>query len=279
MKKCYDCPRMCGVDRSVKTGFCGGGKYARIAKVVDPFIYEEPCLGTVAAVFFGGCNLKCSYCQNKDISRNACGTEYDDDALADLMTSLSAKRPLDLVTPTHYLSAIERALALCKNKPQIIYNSSGYETVDGVERASKFTDVFLTDFKYADNSLGGKFSSAPDYYKHALAAVKKMREIPDEWEEKDGKKILKRGLIVRHLVLPENIHNSLAVLDAIATELGNNTIISVMSQYTPNGVSGPNRKLNKIEYKLVTEHALKLGFNFGYFQDLESADSKYTPEF
>lgn len=280
MSKCYDCPRACGADRTKEIGFCGGGEYARIAKIVDPFTYEEPCLGTVAAVFFGGCNLKCSYCQNKAISRDACGKEYGDDALAALMDELSVdNKPLDLVTPTHYLSAIERAVGLCSLKPRIIYNTSGYETTGSVSRASSFTDVFLTDFKYADNDLGARFSNAPDYFKRALDAVKKMRDIPDEWEEVDGERILKRGLIVRHLVIPGEVHNSLAVLDVIAAELGTDTIISVMSQFTPNGDGEPNRRVNKLEYKLVTEHALKLGFKVGYFQQLSSAESKYTPDF
>lgn len=280
MSKCYDCPRGCGVDRTKEKGFCGGGEYARIAKIVNPFTYEEPCLGTVAAVFFGGCNLKCSYCQNKDISRDGRGKEYDDGALAGLMDELSeSNTPLDLVTPTHYLSAIDRAVRLCKKKPRIIYNTSGYETVDAIDRASSFTDVFLTDFKYADNDLGAKFSSAPDYFKRALAAVKKMRYISDEWEEVNGERILKRGLIVRHLVIPGEVHNSLAVLDVIAAELGTDTVISVMSQFTPNGDGEPSRRLNKLEYKLVTEHALKLGFKVGYFQQLSSAESKYTPDF
>lgn len=278
MRKCYDCPRACGADRSKDIGFCGGGEYARIVKTINPFTYEEPCLGTVSAVFFGGCNLKCAYCQNKDISFKPCGKVCDDNALAALFDALS-DNPLDLVTPTHYLSNIERAIALMNRKPCIIYNTSGYETEGGVRRALGFSDVFLCDFKYADGILSKTLSGASDYPERAIKALKVMREIPDEWVERSGEKILKRGLIVRHLVLPGYVQNSLRVLDIIASELGTDTVISVMSQFTPNGVGGPERKLKKIEYKLVTEHALRLGFKNGYFQDLSSAESFYTPEF
>lgn len=278
--KCYDCPRACGVDRdNGNVGRCGGGKNARIAKVIDNFTYEEPCLGKeVTAVFFGGCALGCSYCQNYKISRGGAGEEYSDEALAALFDC--AKTPIDLVTPSHYLTAIERALPLCKREHMFIYNTSGYETVSAVDRASAFTDVFLADFKYADCDLASSLSRAPDYFDVAVKALQRMREnIKDVWVEQDGQRILKRGLIVRHLVLPEQVKNSIAVLDTIKSCLGEDTVISLMSQFTPNGVGEPNKRLRKIEYKLVVEHAQKLGFNNGYIQEFSSADKKYTPEF
>lgn len=276
--KCFDCPRQCGADRDGgEVGYCGGGRYACIAKTVEPFTYEEPCLGTVTAVFFGGCSLKCAYCQNHEISRTPTGEEYSDARLARLFAD--AKHPLDLVTPTHYIGAIERALAIAEKKNTMIYNTSGYETVSGVRRAAAFTDVFLTDFKYADNALAKRFSGAPDYFETAAAAVRKMREIKDEWAETPDGRMLVRGLIVRHLVLPDCVQNSLCVLDFIAEALGTDTVISLMSQFTPNGVGEPARRLNKLEYKIVKEHALKLGFRSGYFQDFSSASAAYTPDF
>lgn len=276
MSVCRDCPRECGADRSVSTGFCGAGEYARIAKTVYPFDYEEPCLGTVAAVFFSGCNLKCSYCQNHKISRTAEGREYIDGELAEMFDGFYKKSvPVDLVTPTHYLSAIERALSLVEKRPRMIYNTSGYETEEGVRRAAKFTDVFLTDFKYADGRLAEKFSAAKDYPERAAKALKIMRETADEF---DGK-ILKRGLIVRHLVLPRCVQNSLDVLEIIKSTVGTDVILSLMSQFTPNGVGEPTERLKNIEYKIVCERAIKLGFNVGYFQGFDSADCKYTPEF
>lgn len=271
---------MCGACRDAgQIGVCGGGENARISKIIDDFEYEEPCLGTVTALFFGGCALRCSYCQNYKISRGMSGAEYKDGELADVIEN--AKHALDLVTPSHYLSAIERALSVRKNNNNngIIYNTSGYETAEAVKRASAFTDVFLTDYKYSDSGLAQRFSRAADYPKIGLSAIEKMRNVSDEWVTEDGKRILKRGLIVRHLVLPSCVQNSIAALDDIAAAVGTDVVLSLMSQFTPNGVGEPSERLRKIEYKIVVEHALKLGFGTGYIQDFSSASNVYTPEF
>ena len=270
---CNDCPRECNADRSKSTGFCNSGERARVAKTVSPFLYEEPILGELSAVFFSGCNLRCSYCQNVEISRGGVGEEYGDEQLSELFDG--AVGALDLVTPTHYIGAIERALALCKNKKRVIWNTSGYESEDGAKRASEITDVFLTDIKYCDNAIAKKYSAAFDYFDRVKKAVKIMREKKDE--VKDG--VLVSGMIVRHLVLPECIEDSKKIRDYIAGELGTDTYISLMSQFTPNGVGEPSKRLTKIEYKIVAEHALKLGFKNGFFQDFSSADKKYTPKF
>lgn len=271
---CRDCPRACAADReNGEIGFCGGGRFAQIAKVIDSFGYEEPCLGEVTAIFFGGCALRCSYCQNHKISRSG-GEVYDDAALA-LVFDRAGSKAIDLVTPSHYLSAIERALPLCDSKHSFIYNTSGYETIDAVKRASAFTDVFLTDFKYADSDLADRFSHARNYRAAAVAALKEMRKTKDVWEGKT----LKRGLIVRHLVLPNCVQNSLDVLNIIADTAGTETVLSLMSQFTPNGVGEPSVRLKKIEYKIVAEHAIKLGFKIGYFQEFTSANSIFTPDF
>ena len=270
---CNDCPRACNADRRKTVGFCNSGERARVSKTISPFLYEEPILGELSAVFFSGCNLRCSYCQNVEISRGGVGEEYDDGRLGELFDGVVGA--LDLVTPTHYVSAIERALKLCKNKKRVIWNTSGYESEDGARRARDIADVFLTDIKYSDNAVAQKFSAAPDYFDRAKKAVKIMREKRNE--VKDG--VLVRGLIVRHLVLPGCIEDSKRILDYIAGELGTDTYISLMSQFTPNGVGEPSKRLTRIEYKIVAEHALKLGFKNGFFQDFSSADKKYTPEF
>lgn len=274
-RKCYDCPRLCGAVRSITDGFCGAGENARVAKLVDPFLYEEPCLGPLSAVFFSGCNLRCSYCQNFLISRSAGGDGYTDSRLAELFDGVTDGNALDLVTPTQFLSALERAFSLTEKPRRVIYNTSGYETEDGVRRARAFTSVFLADYKYSDGELGKKYSGAADYPSVALKALKAMREIKDVWSGD----VLSEGLIVRHLVLPGHVNNSIRALDIIAGELGTDTVISLMSQFTPNGVGEPSVRLKKIEYKIVEEHALKLGFKTGYFQSFDSADSKYTPDF
>lgn len=273
MGLCNDCPRQCNVDRKTAVGFCNSGEMARVAKTVSPFLYEEPVLGELSAVFFSGCSLRCSYCQNVAISRGGVGEEYDDKKLSELFDGRVGS--LDLVTPTHYAGAIERALMLCKNKKRVIWNTSGYESKDGAKRASAIADVFLTDIKYCDSAIAKRYSAAPDYFDRVKKAVKVMREKKDEVI--DG--VLTRGLIVRHLVLPGCIEDSKKVLDFVAGELGSDTYISLMSQFTPNGAGEPSKRLTRIEYKIVAEHALKLGFKNGFFQEFSSADRKYTPEF
>ena len=277
--KCYDCPRACGADRERgEVGFCGGGYYASVAKTIYDFKYEEPCFGqSVAAVFFGGCALRCSYCQNYKISRNATGEVYDDGKLAWLFDGTD--KPIDLVTPSHYLSAIERAVGLTENPHEYIYNTSGYETTESISRAREFCGLFLTDFKYADGELARKLSNAPDYFDKAVAAIREMKKTADVWAGDGNNRTLKQGVVIRHLVLPGQVNNSIAVLDAIKAEFGTDAVLSLMSQFTPNGLGEPTARLKKIEYKLVAEHAMSLGFKNGYFQEFSSADGRYTPEF
>lgn len=274
---CCDCPRKCGADReNGGVGYCGGGYNARVAKIIRDFAYEEPCLGkTVDAVFFGGCALRCSYCQNYKISRGGAGDEYDDVKLAELFDGMDNR--IDLVTPSHYLSAVERAVTRCKTPHSFVYNTSGYETIGAVRRAGEMCDVFLTDHKYAESETARILSSAPDYPEIAIAAAKEMKRLKPDVLSDDG--ILKQGVVVRHLVLPGHVDNSIKALDMIASELGTNTVLSLMSQFTPNGVGEPSVRLKKIEYKLVAEHAVKLGFKTGYLQDFASADGTYIPKF
>lgn len=277
--KCYDCPRACGVDRERgEVGFCGGGYYASVAKTIDDFTYEEPCFGkSVTAVFFGGCSLRCSYCQNYKISRGAVEQAYDDGMLARLFDGTD--KTIDLVTPSHYLSAIERAVGLTDKPHEYIYNTSGYETTEAINRARRFCGLFLTDFKYADGELARRLSNAPDYFQRAVAAIREMKKITDVFSGDGDDRTLKRGVVIRHLVLPGRADNSIAVLDAIKAEFGADTVLSLMSQFTPNGMGEPTERLRKIEYKLVAEHAVKLGFKNGYLQEFSSADSRYTPKF
>lgn len=249
----------------------------RVAKVISPFGSEEPVLGELSAVFFSGCSLRCSYCQNHRISRGGTGKEYDAAALAELFDGCNGA--LDLVTPTHFIDGIARATALCKTPRRIIWNTSGYETESNVRRAAAFSDVFLTDLKYADDGLSARFSNARDYAAQAVKAIDIMREKRDVYGAENGKRVIMRGLIIRHLVLPGCAEDSLRVLDTIKSRWGADTVVSLMSQFTPNGVGEPSVRLKKLEYKLVCEHALKLGFKNGYFQDFDSASEKYIPDF
>ena len=277
--KCYDCPRGCGADREDgESGYCGIGADVGIAKVINDFEYEEPCLGErLTAVFFAGCSLGCSYCQNYKISRGMCGEAYDTQSLAALLDS--APNDIDLVTPSHCITALERAVTLCTRRRRMIFNTSGYDTVKTVVRARRFCDVFLADMKYAEPEIAQRYSNASDYFDVTIRALTEMRKTADEWTEKNGRRILERGLVVRHLVLPGHVSNSLKVLDAVKSELGTDTVISLMSQFTPNGVGEPYVRLKSLEYKIVAEHAVKLGFKTGYIQDTASADVSYTPKF
>lgn len=268
---CRDCPRNCGVDRKNQIGYCGANENAHIAKIVKDFAFEEPCIGVCDAVFFSGCSLKCDFCQNRAISRGESGAEYDPQALANLFDELGFS--LDLVTPTHYLTVIERALALTKKPHRIIWNTSGYETKDAVRREVKFVDVFLTDYKYASESLSRELSHAPDY-PQVIADALPLMNLGNRFNGE----IMERGLLVRHLVLPNHSDDSLAVLDSIERLTGRDTFIGLMSQFTPFG-DILTRKIKPIEYKRVIAHARKLGFENGYIQELTSATDECIPKF
>lgn len=275
---CNSCPRGCKIDRSVKSGFCGEKETLKIAKMIKHFKWEEPCLsnekGTLA-IFFSGCNLGCDYCQNHEISRGGVGKAYSIDEFVSLLEKEQLfHSSIDLITPTHFSKQLCLAFEKFDKKVPIIWNTSGYETVENIKEVSKFVDVFLTDLKYAEDEIGKHFSNCSNYFKFALPAIKQMCQKEDIFE--NG--ILTQGVIIRHLVLPNYVKNSLKVLDIIKDNFPNR-IISIMSQFTPNGHGELNRKLTKIEYKTVLAHMEKLGLDNGYLQDFESADEIFVPKF
>ena len=251
--------------------------------------YEEPIIsGTVAqrgsgAVFFSGCNMRCVFCQNYKISAENRGEEITVEELAEKFKELEYLGALNinLVSPTHFCEQIIEALKIYKPNIPIVWNSNGYETPEMVERLRDYVDIFLVDLKYAENDLAVKFSSAPNYFEHAKIAIKKMREIQPKDIIENG--LMKRGLIVRQLVLPNHTSNSLKCLDFVAQELGKNTIVSIMSQFEPMHRASEfpeiNRHITPLEYKRVVNHALELGLNSAYTQELSSANKIYTPIF
>ena len=278
-KICENCPRHCKCDRTKNLGFCGEQQTMRIAKIIKHFKWEEPCLctdGGTLAIFFSGCNLKCDYCQNIDISRGGVGELYSPEKLAELIEKeQETHSSIDLITPTHFLDQLEKTFSLFDKKVPAIWNTSGYESVENVEKISKFVDIFLTDLKYSNNDLALKFSKCSDYLTVALPAIKKMCELKKDVFEGEN---LKQGVVIRHLVLPNFAKNSLEVLDLVKEHFSNR-MISVMSQFTPNGHGLLNRKLNPIEYKTVLLHLEKLGLENGFIQDFESADCDFVPKF
>ena len=286
MKNCRLCPRRCGADRTVGVGFCGGGEQARISKIMF-HMWEEPCICTgkgAGAVFFSGCSLGCVYCQNKDISRCAVGEKYTPAELARLFCSIAEDGAscLDLVTPSHYAPQIYEALGMCSLNIPVVYNVGGYELPETVDRYMRRADVFLTDFKYGSRETGEKYSSAPDYTDIAAEALRVMYSIvgdPVYSDEGD----LRRGIILRHLVLPGERRDSVKALERVADTVGaDHVVLSLMRQYTPDFAPAEYknliRRVTTFEYEYVRDAALEMGFS-GYSQDADSASTAYTPDF
>ena len=284
MAKCYLCPRMCGVDRSVARGFCGMGEAPVIARAAL-HRWEEPCIsGTRGSgtVFFSGCTLRCIFCQNHAISREGLGVEVSEDYLRAAFERLIGEgaHNINLVTPTHFLPAILRALEQPLGVP-VVMNTGGYERVETLRRLDGRMDVYLPDLKYADDELGRRLSGAPDYFTHASRALIEMaRQVGAPQYDAEG--MMTRGMIVRHLVLPGHLGNTFRALRFIKNELPADTPVSLMAQYTP-CVETPyralNRRLSRLEYDTVVNEMIRLGLSDGYVQELESADAEFIPPF
>lgn len=282
---CNICPRQCNVDRRKSLGFCKsrGLRIARYGKHMweEPIISGEEGSGTI---FFSGCSLRCIYCQNYEVSQLSKGVDITTRQLADIFKKLEddGANNINLVTPTHFVPQIIEALDIYKPNIPICYNTGGYEIADTLKRLDGYVDIFLADFKYWDAALAEQLSKAGDYPEVARKALLKMRDMVKR-DEFDGRGMMTKGVIVRHLVLPNAVQNSKDVLDFIATDLGRDTIVSIMSQYTPCGaaVGHPvfGRRLKPLEYKIVVNYALKLGLDNAYVQEFDSADNCYIPKF
>ena len=280
---CKLCPRQCGVDRTAgKTGYCGAPDTAMVAKAML-HKWEEPVLagsGGSGAIFFGGCTLGCAYCQNRAISRRAAGMPMDSLQLRELMEQLITEgaENIDLVTPTQYLPTILPALEVPLPVP-VVYNCGGYERVETVDALAGKVDIYLPDMKYADSALAKKLSGAADYFPVAAEAIRAMvRQVgPVQWE---GERITK-GVIIRHLILPGHVENSLKVLDWIGeTFAPGEVLVSLMRQYTPMpGLPAPfDRKITQEEYDAVLSWMF-LNDLEGFTQEEDAADSMFIPDF
>ena len=280
---CTLCPRQCGVDRTMgQRGFCGAPAEAMVAKAML-HQWEEPVLagsGGSGAIFFGGCTLGCVYCQNRAISGAAVGKAMDSRGLRLLMEDLIARgaENIDLVTPTHYLPTILPALEPKLPVP-VVYNCGGYERPETIRALAGKVDIYLPDLKYAEESLAAALSGAGDYFEVATAAIREMvaQVGPPEW---DGEK-LKSGVIVRHLILPGHVENSLKVLDWLGeTFAPGEILVSLMRQYTPMpGLSAPlDRTVTEDEYQAVLS-CMMLNDLEGFTQEAEAADAGFIPDF
>lgn len=280
---CKLCPRECGVDRTAgEMGFCGCPDTAVVAKTML-HKWEEPALagsGGSGAVFFGGCTLGCRYCQNKAISVYPKGTAVDGAGLRQMMEELIAQgaENIDLVTPSQYLPTVLEALKEPLPVP-VVYNCGGYEKVETIRALKGKVDIYLPDLKYADNELGATLSGAADYSKVATAAIREMvaQVGPVQWE---GEKVV-RGVIIRHLILPGHVKNSLKVLDWIAdTFRPGEVLVSLMRQYTPMpGMEAPfDRPITEEEYDAILSWMF-LNDLEGFTQEADSADRAFIPDF
>lgn len=283
---CTLCPRRCGVDRTRgQLGFCKMPGQVHAARAGVHY-WEEPVISGSfgsGAVFFSGCTLKCAFCQNYDISQENFGKPLTSAELRAAFERLidEGVQNVNLVTPTHFLPDILPALEPKLPVP-VVYNCGGYESVETLRQLEGKIDVYLPDFKYSDNALAKKLSSAPDYFETASAAILEMyRQVGKPVLEDDE---MKRGVLVRHLVLPGCVDNSLGVLDWVAEHFRSGDILfSLMSQYVPMGraVEMPpfDRRITELEYDSVLSYMMLLGIEDGYTQDFSSAERGYTPSF
>ncbi len=290
LKSCTLCPRECKVDRTVGVGYCKAPQNPKLARAALHF-WEEPCISGSrgsGTIFFSGCNLRCVYCQNYQISEQAYGREISVERLAEIFLKLQEQgaNNINLVTPTPYIPQIIEAIDMVRGKLAIpfVYNTGGYESASSLDMLKGYIDIFLMDIKYKDWELAKKYSGAENYFEVALNAAKKMIDIagPPVFDN-DG--IMKSGVIVRHLVLPGCRKDSVEILREMAKELPQNMyLLSLMSQYTPDCdrlQSYPElcRRVTTFEYNSVVEEAIRLGLDKGFMQEKSSAEKKYTPSF
>ena len=282
---CSDCPRNCNAMRGeTGAGFCGMGADPVIARAA-PHYDEEPVISGQrgsGAVFFSGCALRCRFCQNYTISHDGYGKRISVQRLRSIYFELidQGVHNINLVNPTHFSEAILQSLEGGLPVP-VVWNSGGYEKVDNLKRFEGKVQVYLPDLKYISPDSAGKYSAARHYFEYAGPALKEMlRQTGPVELDDDG--IIRRGTIVRHLILPGCAEESMAILDWIARELPG-AWVSLMAQYLPfgnlNGLEELNRRLTQPEYDSVVEHLMELGLEDGFVQELSSSDKKYIPSF
>jgi putative pyruvate formate lyase activating enzyme len=286
---CTLCPRQCKANRlKGEKGFCGGGNTLEIAHYGPHFGEEPPLTGEKGAgtIFFTHCNLKCSFCQNHHLSHEGIGYPISEEKLGEIMLHLQARgcHNIDLVTPSHFLPFVLKALSLAAAQGlriPLVYNSSGYESPETLKLLEGIIDIYLPDWKYAEKSVGKLYSNAPDYPSVCQAAVKEMyRQVGDVIV--DDNEIALRGLIIRHLVLPNHLTNSEKVLALIRAAFPGSIRVSLMSQYAPrfraHDHSLINRPLNQEEYQEIKKVMERLEFEEYWIQELESQEV-FFPDF
>ena len=294
MELCLACPRKCNIDRTKSTGFCHEGNTMRVSRIA-PHFYEEPPISYKngsGTVFFSGCNLRCVFCQNKNISQGErIGKEYSQKELINALVALqeSGVHNINLVTPTHFATQIVSLLEEMKKrellKVPVIYNSSGYESLETLKALDGLIDIYMPDLKYFSSELSSKYSSAPDYFAVASHAIIEMLRQRGKFRYNEtNSELLSSGVLIRHLVLPSHRKDSIDALTHLSELIPpSDVLISLMSQYTPDfALDTPftnlHRRITSFEYNSVCSAATALGFD-GFMQARSSASTVYTPEF
>ena len=290
LKECHLCPRNCGVDRLAgQKGFCGVDAGIMVARAAL-HMWEEPCISGKegsGAVFFSGCSLGCAFCQNRTISKGQSGKVITVEHLAELFLDLQAQKAnnINLVTAGHFLPQVREALILAKEQGltiPVVYNSSGYEKAEMLRYLEGLVNIYLPDLKYLEADLAGKYSHAKDYPEVAMKALEEMvRQV--RTPEFDERGMMKKGVIVRHLLLPGHVRNSKKVLEYLYGTYGDQIYISLMNQYTPMPAMKDDqqlsRKVTDREYDRLLDHAISFGVTNCFIQEGETAKESFIPEF
>ena len=296
IENCTICPRKCGINRRDAKGYCGETAAVRVARAAL-HMWEEPCISGErgsGTVFFTGCPLKCVFCQNGVIANSKAGREVSIERLSEIYLKLQAEgaNNINLVTATHFIPQVAKSLERAKghglNIP-VVYNTGGYESVQGLRILDGLIDVYLPDMKYYSEPLSARYSNAKDYFKVAKEAINEMflqvkKPVFADADDVVEKGIMKKGIIVRHLVLPGQAEDSKRILKYLHDTYGDDIFISIMNQYTPmEGIGSKypelNRKLTEKEYDEVVDYAIEIGIENGFIQEGETAMESFIPSF
>lgn len=289
LKKCEMCPHKCKIDRTQnQIGRCKSKDTVKVA-IASIHNYEEPCISGKngsGTVFFSNCNLSCKFCQNYEISQQGLGKEITIERLSEIFLEQQSKgaHNINLVSPTSYAYQIIEAIKIAKKNGleiPIIYNTNGYENVETIKLLNGYIDVYLPDLKYAEDDLGKKYSNVDNYFEIATSAIKEMyNQVGENIYDEDG--MIKRGMIIRHLVLPNHTENTKKVLTWINSNMPKNITVSVMAQYFPTykakEIEDINRKITKREYKKVEDFLYSLDLENGYIQECGKNEEIYVPK-
>lgn len=289
LKKCEMCPHRCKIDRTQnQIGRCKSKDTVKVA-IASIHNYEEPCISGKngsGTVFFSNCNLSCKFCQNYEISQQGLGKEITAKRLSKIFLEQQSKgaHNINLVSPTSYAYQIIEAIKIAKKNGleiPIIYNTNGYENIETIKLLNGYIDVYLPDLKYAEDDLGKKYSNVDNYFEIATSAIKEMyNQVGENIYDENG--MIKKGMIIRHLVLPNHTENTKKVLSWINSNMPKNTTVSVMAQYFPTykakEIEDINRKITKREYKKVEDFLYSLDLENGYIQECGKNEEIYVPK-